>query len=303
MTHTVLILGGTGKIGSHAAEAFWNAGWQVRHFNRKTDDLTTAAMGADVIINGLNPHGYKNWETVIPAITKQVIAAAQASGATVIIPGNIYNFGDRPGVMDENTPQTPHTRKGQIRVRMEAAYRAAGVRTIVLRAGNFIDPRGNGDAMSMMLLREIKSNKVTTMGDPDAMQAYAYVPDWARAAQMLAEIRADLPVFADVPFPGHAFTTTQLRDTLAQATGRNLKITRFPWWLMTVLAPFWGLAKEMREMRFQFSMPHSLSGTRFAELLPDFVPTPLEEVMLAGLPADIHPDQTMRSRQQAVLAQ
>ena len=86
MTQTVLILGGSGKIGTHAAEAFWNAGWTVRQYDRSTDDMTTAAMGADVIVNGLNPANYANWAKNIPAITQQVIAAAKASGATVIIP-------------------------------------------------------------------------------------------------------------------------------------------------------------------------------------------------------------------------
>ncbi|MEP2642354.1 MAG: epimerase, partial [Roseobacter sp.] len=45
------------------------------------------------------------------------------SGATVIIPGNIYNFGNRGGEFNEMTPQEPHTRKGRIRVDMEQAYR------------------------------------------------------------------------------------------------------------------------------------------------------------------------------------
>ena len=113
MRQTVLILGGSGKIGSHTADAFWNAGWEVRHYDRKTGDMTAAAMGADVIVNGLNPPAYHDWERTIPAITAQVIAAAKASGATVIIPGNIYNFGDQPGVLDENTPQTAHTTQGR----------------------------------------------------------------------------------------------------------------------------------------------------------------------------------------------
>ncbi len=302
MTQTVLILGGSGKIGSHAAEAFWNAGWQVRHFNRKTDDMTQAAMGADVIVNGLNPPNYENWAVNIPAITQQIIAAAKASGATVIIPGNIYNFGNQPGELNENTAHRPNTVKGRIRVEMEAAYRAAGVQTIILRAGNFIDPRGNGDAMSLMLLREVKSGKVTAMADPDTMQTYAYVPDWARAAQMLADKRADLPTFADIPFPGHAFTTTQLRDVLAQATGRALKISRFPWWLMTMLSPVWNLAKELREMRYLFEMPHTIGGNLFAQLLPDFKPTPMDQVMQAGLPENVNPDQPVRTGQKPIVA-
>ena len=155
MQSTVLILGGSGKIGSRASEAFWNAGWHVRQFNRKTDDMITAAQGVDVIVNGLNPPAYHDWERTIPAITAQVIAAAKASNATVIIPGNIYNYGDQPGILDVDTPQNARTKKGRVRIAMEQSYQASGVRTIVLRAGNFIDPDGNGDIMSMLLMREI----------------------------------------------------------------------------------------------------------------------------------------------------
>ena len=38
MTQTVLILGGSGKIGSHASEAFRNAGWGVRAINQLIED-------------------------------------------------------------------------------------------------------------------------------------------------------------------------------------------------------------------------------------------------------------------------
>lgn len=60
MTGTVLILGGRGKIGRHSAKAFAAGGWTVRHYRRGTD-MTQAAKGADVIVNGLNPPHYHNW--------------------------------------------------------------------------------------------------------------------------------------------------------------------------------------------------------------------------------------------------
>lgn len=296
MQPTVLILGASGKIGSRASEAFWNAGWRVRQFNRKTDDMIAAAKGADVIVNGLNPPAYHDWERTIPAITAQVIAAAKASNATVIIPGNIYNYGDQPGRLDENTPHNAHTKKGRVRIAMEQSYRASGVQTIVLRAGNFIDPDGNGDIMSMLLMREIAKGKLTAAADPNTLQAYAYVPDWARAAVQLAEKRGALNQFEDIPFPGHSFTTHDLQRCVAQATDRNIKITRFPWWIMTALSPFWELAREMREMRYLYEMPHQISAAKFNRLLPNFVPTDLRDAMLAGLPADIHPDKAVRAR-------
>ncbi len=137
---------------------------------------------------------------------------------------------------------------------MEAAYRASDVRTIILRAGNFIDPDSDDDVMRLLLLRDIRRGRITRAGGADVMQAYAYVPDWARAAVMLAEQRAALDSFADIPFPGHTFTITELRAELEQALDQTLRVTAFPWWMMRLFSPFWELARELGEC--------ATSGTR-----------------------------------------
>ena len=293
MGKTVLILGASGKIGRNTAAAFWNAGWNVKSYDRKKGNMTKAAIGADVIVNGMNPPNYANWQVTIPQITEQVISAARASGATVIIPGNVYNFGAKPGVWDENTPQKPDSIKGRVRVEMEQAYRDAGVRTIVLRAGNFIEPEGQDDVMSLVLLRAIKKFRITYAGRPDAMQAYCYLPDWANAVVELAQMRDELDMFEDIPFPGHSFSVNELRMTLEGELGRTLRLTSFPWWLMTAAAPFWELARELREMRYLWNTDHQLSGDKFSRLLPDFKATDMVSVMTAGLPRDIYPNQGM----------
>ena len=291
MPKTALILGPSGKTGSHAARALQSAGWTIRRFNRDTDDMTRSAQGADIIVNGLNPPSYHNWTQIIPAITRQVIAAAKSSGATVFIPGNVYHFGANGGEWSETTPPNPCSRKGQIRLDMERAYRDSGVPTVILRAGNMIDPDHNGDVFSLVLLRAIRAGKITAPGDPDTIQPYAYMPDWARALQMLADSRDRLARFEDIPFPGHAFTLNQLKSTLETELNRPLKLSRFPWWAMRLAAPVWELARELTEMRYLWDTPHTLSGTRLNTLLPGFVASPMAEVMRAGLPADIYPDQ------------
>ena len=293
MTKTVLILGPSGKIGTHAARAFKRRGWTVRRFNRRTDDMVTAAQGCGVIVNGLNPPNYHNWARLIPAITAQVIAAAKASGATVIIPGNVYHFGKTPGEWSEDTSPNPCSRKGQIRLDMERAYRDSGVPTIVLRAGDFIDPDHNGDIMSLLLLSRLKRGKIVAPGATDILRTYAFLPDWAEAAARLADMRDTLARFEDIPFPGHAFTLDQLRDGLQTLLGRPLAFTRFPWWAMRLAAPVWELARELGEMRYLWDVPHTLSSRRLSALLPGFQPTPLPEVLRAALPADVHPNQPM----------
>lgn len=273
MTQTVLILGSSGKIGKHVAKAFKDAGWTVRLYDRAKGNMSDAAQGADVIVNGMNPANYHNWAGIIPQITRDVIAAAKASGATVIIPGNLYNFGIVNGMIDADTPHRPCSKKGQIRVDMEAAYRASGVRTINLRAGNFMDPDRNGDVFSMLLTKNARKGSVTTLGDPQAMQAYAYLPDWAQAAVMLSERRDTLAQCEDIPFAGYAFTGEDLRDFVAREIGRNVSLKRFPWWVMTLASPFWELAREFKEMRYLGDMSHRLSDAKLTRLLPDFIPT------------------------------
>ena len=176
---------------------------------------------------------------------------------------------------------------------MERAYRAAGVPTILLRAGNFIDPDTTDDVMGLVMLRSISKGRITAPGDPDALQAYAYVPDWARAALGLAEIRESLQVFADIPFPGHAFTLRELQAELEAALGKRLRIAGFPWWAMRAAAPVWELARELLEMRYLWSVSHRLSGETFGRLLPGFVATDLATVMRAGLPPDLRPDEAV----------
>lgn len=285
MTKRVLILGASGKIGRHSARAFKAAGWDVQTFNRHTEQLEKAALGCDVIVNGMNPPNYHNWQETIPRITKEVIAAAKNAGATVIIPGNVYHFGDDGGTWSEKTPPNPVSRKGAIRLEMEREYAASGVQTIVLRAGNFIDPDSQTCPMSLVYLQNIKRGKMTVPGPVDTRQAMCFLPDWARAAVDLAEKRNELQTFEDVPFGGLALTAREIKQGVEQELNRKVTFTRFPWWLFTITAPVWELARELNEMRYLWNTDHALSDVRLKKYLPNFELTPLEEILRQKLPA------------------
>jgi nucleoside-diphosphate-sugar epimerase len=133
--------------------------------------------------------------------------------------------------------------------------------------------------MSVLLLREFDKGRIMAAGDPNAAQAYCYVPDWASAAVALAENRTGLETFEDIPFPGHSFSVNELRSMLSELSGLALSVKHFPWWAMTLAAPFWDLAREMREMRYLYSLSHSLDGAKLARLVPGFRPTPLTDVL------------------------
>ena len=284
MSKSVLILGASGKIGRHSAQAFEAAGWSVKRYDRQKGDMTKAAENCDVIVNGLNPPNYHDWKTIIPQITSEVIHAARCSGATVLLPGNVYHFGDQSGVWSEATPAKPVSRKGKIRLTMEQDYALSGVQTIVLRAGNFIDPERQGCVMSQIYLRDIRRGRITLPGPAETQQAMCYLPDWSRAAVALAEKRDTLSQFEDVPFAGHTLNALDIKSGIEGILNREIRFARFPWWVFTVTAPFWELAREMKEMRYLWNTDHALSDVRLTQILKGFEVTSLDKVLRSTLP-------------------
>ena len=108
--------------------------------------LADAARGSDVIVNALNPP-YSQWRRDLPRLTANVNGASKSSGAAVIIPGNVFHYGAQMlARLAENSSTAPTTRKGCLRAEIERAYAdAEGVRTIILRAGNFIERQKTGN--------------------------------------------------------------------------------------------------------------------------------------------------------------
>ena len=121
------------------------------------------------------------------------------------------------------------------------------------------------------------------LATPTARRAYAYLPDMARAAVALANIRDTLPAFADLPFAGLSFSMVELAAEITAQTAKPLQIMQFNWLPIRLLAPFWELARELLEMRYLYSLQHSLAPEPMARLLPDFQTTPLRDVVAQHL--------------------
>ncbi|MEM9579255.1 MAG: epimerase [Pseudomonadota bacterium] len=286
MTKIVLILGATGRFGSNATAAFEQAGWTVRRFDRKRDTLDTAARGVQVIVNGWNP-AYSKWNAQVLQMQPAVHTAALANDATVIIPGNVYVFGaDTPVPWSETSNHGATNLLGRIRIQLERGYRDAGVRTIILRAGDFLDTTTSGNWFDKVMTTGLAKGTFTYPGNTEIDHAWGYLPDVARAAVLLAEQRDKLARFEDVPFPGYTLSGAQLGRAIASARGHDVRVKQMAWWPLRLLRPVWAEVKHFFEMRYLWNTPHSLDDAKFNRLLPEFEHTPLD-VALAKATAHI----------------
>jgi nucleoside-diphosphate-sugar epimerase len=307
---TALILGATGGVGGEVGRALIARGWRVRALHRKVGaggsrtafewrqgdamnkaDVVDAAKGASVIVHAVNPPGYRNWGQLVLPMIDSSIAAAKASSARIVLPGTVYNFGpDAWPNLREDSPQYPRTRKGAIRVELERRLRAAsaeGVRSLIVRAGDFFGPRLTGNSWFSAGL--VKPGKPVTSvlypGGKSVGHQWAYLPDVAETMARLIEAEDRLAACEMFHMDGHWDPDGK---SFVQAIGRvvgnsGLKARAFPWWALTLASPFVTLFREMREMRYLWREPLRMDNSRLVAFLGEEPHTPLDEAVKTTL--------------------
>ncbi|MGQ2909763.1 MAG: NmrA family NAD(P)-binding protein [Aliihoeflea sp.] len=299
---TVVILGAGGRVGNEIAKAFVAAGWRVRGVARgakahglaagvepvavdATDRaaLVMACAGADIIAHALNPL-YTEWEEKVMPLAQNVLEAARVNGATIMLPGNVYNFGLEVGMdMRESDPQIGSTAKARIRIEMETmlaeTVRLDGVRTIVIRAGDFYGGEKPGTWLDELILAKLDKGIFTWPGPMDLAHSFAYLPDLAQAFVAVAERRAELAPFEVLHFAGHTVTGQEMKGATEHAVGRPLSRRGVPWRLLRAAGLFMPMMRELAAMSYLWRVPHSLDGAKLAALVPDLEATSLDSAI------------------------
>lgn len=302
---TALVLGATGGIGGEMARKLLARGWNVNALHRncagnreggdgngiqwlKGDagnaaDVIAAAKGVSLIVHAVNPPGYRNWGTLVLPMIDATIQAARASGARILLPGTVYNFGpDAFADLREGSPQNPQTIKGGIRVEMERRLEAAsaqGVKVLIVRAGDFFGPRSGNNWFSQGL---IKPNRLVTAisypGAPGIGHQWAYLPDVAETMMQLIEKADRLSPFTRVHMKGHWDADgTRMIEAIRTATGKpQMKARKFPWWLLTLASPLVALFREMKEMAYLWKTPVYMNNAHLQSILGAEPHTPWE---------------------------
>ena len=302
-----LVIGATGGIGGAVAERLVAQGWRVRAMNRNPEaarlgreafewvkgdamveaDVVAASEGVSLIVHGANPPAYRNWAGLQMPMLRATIAAARASGARIVFPGTVYNYGpDAFPSIDEADVQTPVSRKGAIRVRMEQALREAsaqGVKVLIVRAGDFFGPRPGANWLSQGLVKPGKPvTAISYPGPPAIPHCWAYLPDVAETMVALA-MRDDLADVEMFHMRGQTLTGDDLAAALSQAAGRRLAVRRLPWIAVKAMAPFNETMREMLEMRYLWDRPVLLDNRKLVARLGAEPHTPIVDALRAAL--------------------
>jgi len=304
MKGRILVLGAAGRLGFVAAETFRDAGWQVKGLVRPgrsgavprkveaveavtRDEAVVAAQGCGVVLNAFNP-AITEWRKNALSLAYAAIAAAEGSGATLLFPGSMWNYGrGMPPVLDESTPMQPTTRKGGMRVEMEQRIREAcdrGMRAITLRAGDFFGG-GSGSWFDLVIAKDIGRGRLTYPGPLGVQHEWAYLPDFAATLVGLAERRASFSACETFGFPGHAVTGQEFVDTIETVTRSKFTLRPMSWWMIKTVGQLLAMGRELSELEYLWRVPHRIAGDKLKAAIGEVPHTPLPQAIAASLRA------------------
>ncbi|MBX3576402.1 MAG: NAD(P)H-binding protein [Rhizobiaceae bacterium] len=294
---TALVLGANGGVGGEIAMALLRRNWTVKALVRDPKSaaarwqggvdapewiagdamdaasVLAAAEGTALIVHAVNPPGYRDWDTLVLPMIDNTIAAARWAGATIVLPGTVYNFG--PDAFDnptETAAQNAVTRKGRIRVEMEARLRMAswdGARALIVRCGDFFGPRAANNWFSQGLVKPGKPvSSISYPGRKGTGHQWAYLPDVGETVAALVGRRDELAPFEVFHMDGHWDPDgTRMIEAIRTVAGSDVSVSRFPWWALTLASPFVALFREMREMRYLWNVPLRMRNAKLVKLL------------------------------------
>ena len=308
MGKTALVLGATGGIGGETAAALMRHGWTVRAMARNpakvrpsgardlladaafiagdATDATAvrrAAEGVNVIVHAVSPPGYRGWGKVVLPMIDNTIAAAEAVGARIVLPGTIYNYGpDAFPDLREDSPQHAPTEKGRIRVELEKRLEAASRRSVpvlIVRFGDFFGPAAGNNWFSQGLITPGKRPTAITYPGPKGVgHAWAYLPDAGETIAQLLGRSQELEPFARFHFAGDWDPDgTAMTQAIATALGLpQLKVNSLNWWLLGFAGWFAETPRELYKMRYLWRSPIRLVNEKLVAFLGEEPHTPLE---------------------------
>jgi nucleoside-diphosphate-sugar epimerase len=165
-----------------------------------TADLLDAKATADAVagsavtylVAGLK-YDHKVWEDQWPKVMRNAIDACKRHGSALVFFDNVYAYGRVDGVMTEDTPYNPCSRKGEVRSRiatmlMDEVKREA-LRGMIVRAADFYGPGAVLSVTHSTVIERLRARKTPQwIGNPKAVHTFTYTPDAGRSLALLGNM-------------------------------------------------------------------------------------------------------------------
>lgn len=241
---------------------------------------TVAGSSIVYLLVGLK-YDHRLWVEKWPGIMTNAIEACKRAGAKLIFVDNLYAYGKVSGVMTEETPFNPCSKKGEVRARIATSlmkeWETGSLNAMIARAADFYGPNANNGLPNILVFEPLsKKGTASCLASDSLPHSYTYTADAARGLVTLAESESAWNQTWHLPTAPNPPTGKEFIDMAAQALGvapryrvLSRPMVRFIGWFKPVVG-------EVYEMLYQNDSPYLFDSSKFAKAF-GFSGTPYAE--------------------------
>lgn len=219
------------------------------------------------------PYAIAAWQRIWPVAIDNLIGAAQANDATLVLTGNLYAYARDRMPMRATDPLRPSTALGEVRAevtrRLFAAHEQGRIRAVEVRGSDYLGADAPDAYLGRRLITPLLAGKAAgVIGDPDADHTWTAVSDFGRLLargatdQEMAGRAWHVPSAPAISVRDLATRALRIAGVDAQPRFRTI-----PPAMVTVMGYFSAQLRAVASLAHQWNQPYVMDDLDTRELL------------------------------------
>jgi len=282
----VTILGAGGAIGNELLKELITRNETVRLVSRSPkvvpgatevvaadlsnlNDTVKAVSGSRIVylLAGLK-YDLKVWRALWPSIMRNAIEAAKRANARLVFFDNVYMYGRVDGVMTEETPFNPCSRKGEVRAEIATfllkEIKGGNLTALIARSADFYGPFARTGVPNVLVFDKLtRGSKANWLANDTVKHSFTFTPDAARSLVLLADSESAWNQTWHVPTASSPLTGKQFVELVARESGAQPKYRVLTRPMLRVAGLFDTTIRELHEMLYQYEFDYLFDSTKF----------------------------------------
>lgn len=231
-------------------------------------DVRRAVAGSEIVylLAGLK-YDVATWQDQWPRIMRNVIDACKASGSKLVFFDNVYAYGLVHGVMTEETPFNPCSKKGEVRAQIATQLldeiKNSNIQGLIVRAADFYGPQVIQSMVHSTVVERLRAKKTPQwIGNPKRVHSFTYTPDAGRSVAILGNAPTALNQTWHALTSKERITGETFVRIACEKAVRPYAVQPLPKFGVRMIGLFVPVLREIVEMMYQYEEDYTFDSTK-----------------------------------------
>ncbi|MBL7856708.1 MAG: NAD-dependent epimerase/dehydratase family protein [Cyclobacteriaceae bacterium] len=238
------------------------------------DQTEKAVAGSEIVylMAGLK-YEAKTWQEQWPKVMRHTIDACKKHNSKLVFFDNVYAYGYVQGIMTEETPFNPNSKKGEVRAKIATMLldeiKSGNLEGMIVRAADFYGPGAVLSLTHSTVTERLKANKSPQwVGNAKAIHTFSYTPDAGKSVAVLGNTPSAFNQTWHALTSKEKITGEEYCRIASEIMNRPYKgVTSLPKFGVRLMGLFVPVLREFVEMMYQFENDYVFDSTKIEQAI------------------------------------